>query len=90
MNSFNRGASPRPTPGFPARSGIVSCGRGGFLPPRDPVETGRGRGFASRGRAVKTVLVFPDSGRPVLRDSGRGDRRFHRQFTSRLQTLSES
>ena len=34
MNSFNRGASPRPTPGFPARSGIVSCGRGGFLPPR--------------------------------------------------------
>ena len=59
MNSFNRGASPRPTPGFPARSGIVSCGRGGFLPPRDPVETGRGRGFASRGRTVKTVLVFP-------------------------------
>ena len=30
-----------------------------FLPPRDPVETGRGRGFASRGRAVKTVLAFP-------------------------------
>ncbi len=63
MNSFNRGTPPRPTPGFPLRSSIVSCGRGGFLPPRDPVETGRGRGFASRGRAVKTVLVFPGSGK---------------------------
>ena len=90
MNSFNRGAPPvRLRVSLPVPVSSVAAGAGSS-PPRDPVETGRGRGFASRGRAVKTVLVFPGSGRPVLRDSGRGDRRFHRQFTSRLQTLSES